>query len=615
MSSSEVETIIGRLFKDADRIPVYDRMAYSLPVEFWKRIENDILQFSTTELQYTTLLRLATLANEYDFYDPLKREISQHLNLELEDVVPFLEKQNFDQYDIGSLNYRLEKFLEDNGLGIEIDNIRRNHRQRLAMKRRDIIRTNYIEYEEARTALAFQSVWKEFDFPDLMLDRVEIMVFSEEYFTFKKDVQKIIEDSKFSFSIDIDRAEYTRRDYLDAGYSPEEVDMYCPVNLDEQFDFVKNRSVLSLCSLTSKPKKTRDGSGWSYVWREEGAIYRYNYRPPKGRPVSLMMHVNMQRSVWLEIVKDHPEYADLYDAEFLKESNFIPTECVHLYKEYEKRVFDAAVMKANQVFIKMMEHNGFTGVAHVKKQFRILQCEVCWNQPMPVDPGTHLWLKYDRLRSVGLNPQIDADTPLLVTEFRSDVDATRLRYIHKEYRKSKKILRSEIILKGELKNRIDILGIRDIQFTLSMPSLSDYFLEDLDLIKKYLFFKLHRRYDQINGLLDHGYYNWLNDDHLIDDELKREVLQGVLDSFDDLPQWLKDVDLFDSLVDQEYLTKAFFQNLSERKYRSRVREDPIFKKISHGRYRLIHDAVPAYLLARQSLACSSKPTTDELLQS
>jgi hypothetical protein len=591
-------------------------MAYEIPLEFWQRVQDDLEEYRTTELQYTTLLRLAELANEYDFYENFSREISRVLKIGASSVSSLLDRRELDEYDLVDLNDRLLDHFAENGLAIEIDNIRRQRTQRFSMKRKDIIRANYREFEEARTALDFQQRKDSIDFPVLMLDRVELMIYSDEYMSYKKDVRAILEDSKFSFYVDIERAEYTRRDYLDAGYTAEEIDMYCPVNLDEQFSMIKNRSVLSNCQVTGKPKKVRDGSGWSMVWREDGVLYRFNYMPPAGRSVSLMLQLNMQRRVWKAILADHPGLDGVFNNEFLKESNFTPIGHEHLYVQYEKRVFDSLLQQAKTVYNKQMDLNGFKDVRSATKICRVLQSEVCWNQPLPVDPGLHLWLKYDSLRSIGLRPQLDAGTPLIVTDFYSDVDPGRVRFAHKEYQKTKKNLRSEVIFTAtELKNKIDILGLHDISFTFNMKSLSDYFLEDLDLIKKYLYFKLYRRYEQINGILEHGYYDWRNQDYVISDSKVLDILKSVLDSFDDLPSWLKDVDLFSSIIDQDFLTRSFFKNLTAMQFRLRVRGDPIFRKISHGKYRLIHPAVQEFRRVRDSLVSVKKPDISELLRS
>ncbi|HAE43014.1 MAG TPA: hypothetical protein DCG34_08885 [Clostridiales bacterium] len=622
---SVASVVIANLFGDSQKIPIFDRLAYSLSDHFWKAIEAKATEYENQELQYTTLARISELSRQYEIYDDLCREIHTFLNLDLKDIPAFLNGRDVQDFDIKMLN---EYLLSDDFLGnpdfnlrIEIDRIKQNHKQRFSMKKRDIVRQYYREFEEQRTTKQFKANLDTIKFPPLMLDRVEIMVHSPEYMTYKKDVMEVLKDSKFAHHIEVDRAQYTRHDLRESGYSDEEIEMYCPVNLDEQFSYIENRSILDYfkvdkkISLTAKPKKVRDGSGWSYIWRENGCVYRFNYEPPQGRAISLMVHANLQVKAWQLVVKDHPEFQAIYDKDFLREPNFVPIGYEQYYLEHEESAFREIQKKALDAYLRQMSLNGFNDVDRTKIKFQVLQAEVCWNNPLPTDPTTHLWLKCDQLSSIGLSPKYDAATPLMVQIFNSDVDSNQQRFAHKLYQKTKSILRSELIFKKyELSNEVHLSKLSE--WRGNTLTISDYFLENLDLTKKYLYFKAHRRYQQISGLSDNDYYNWRNEDFIIPPEIIERHLTSVLYRHEnDLPDWLLDVHTFNLMVDQDYFTRSHFKHFTEKQWRLRVRENELFHKKSHGQYRLIHPAVQEYRKVRDSLVSSKKPTLDELLQS
>nr|WP_321496315.1 hypothetical protein [uncultured Methanolobus sp.] len=618
--SVEVRSIVNSLFGDETNIPVSDVTAYDIPLEFWQCIQKDITEYIETELQWTTLLRYAEAANQFEYYKEFSEALFTFLDLDIEsDPETFFEKEMYKEEQrttISSLNSYLYSLFSDNGLKIEADKIKKNQQQRQSMKKLEMVRDAYREYEEIKTVEQFIELLDEIDFPEVIgVDRLQLVYRSEEYVTYKKDVKAVINDSKYSFYAEVQRAEYTRNNLREAGYSQDEIDMYCPVDLEEHYDYIKNRSIFSEYKVTSKPKKVRDGSGWSYLWKTEGVTYVFNVEPPHGRPVSLMVHANMQILVWKAIVEDYPQYQEAYDKEFLKEPNFIPTQYMHLYKQYEKQVFNELKQRSKKIYYKQMELHGFTGVKDSTLRVNLVQLELCWNQPMPVNPNAYLIHKYANLSKIGLHPKLDAMTPLIVTEFRSDVDTSCIRFAHKEYRKSKNILRSEIIIKGrELKNRINLLGENySLSFILG-PTLSDNFLRNIETTKKYFYFKLYRRYQQVSGTLEHGYYTWRNSEFNIAEDTKIRILKSVLDSYDDLPYWIKEVSFFDSLVDQDFVRRSFFKNFTEMQFRYRVRENPeLFTKIGRGKYRLLHPAVLEYRKVRNSLSSVDLPAIDELL--
>ena len=384
-SSQEVRSIIDTICGDGDRIPVFDQTAYDVSLDYWKQALFDVVDYESKELQWTTLLRIAEISNDFEFYNHFSRHLYKTLHLDsVFDVEDFFTKMQYREVGaIEHLNTSLLELFDANGLSIEADRIRRNQRQRFSMKKREIVRYSYNDYYENLVAESFAQYWKDIVFPGLMLDRVNINAFCVDYFSYKSDVKSILRDTQlnedFAKFIETDRAMYTREQLSAAGYSSEEMAMYLPTDLDKQFDFMDNRSILSVfteddpeqpgekrCCITNKPKIARDGSGYSYIWREEGITYRFTYLPPKGRPVALLAYLNMQEIVWKHIREKHPEFVYLYDKQFLKDSNFIPTECVQLYKRYEKTLFRQVVDKIRHVYGNMMELRGFTGASEKK---------------------------------------------------------------------------------------------------------------------------------------------------------------------------------------------------------------------------------------------------------
>ena len=609
------EHIIERLFGSSDRVPVFDRTAYSIPVEFWQGVEIEINNFKDTYLQYTTYIRLSELAREYRFFETFKTECVRHLRNKVDlpretpvglfDIDSFVEsKFKSEDFNLSVLNDHLLDIFRKNGMSLHADAIDAQRKQRLGMKKRDIVREAYRRYEEDRTAKAFIDDRGNIEFPKLMVDRFVCMIYSDQHISYKKDIKDTINSKRSDFDCMIltDRGEYSKRGFLDAGYDKDEVDMFVPHNLEDEFNLIKNRSVLTNYELTSKPKKVRDGAGWAYLWQEKGVTYRFIYDPPKGRAVSLLILANMQVMTWqraLQKESNRDELQKAYDNDFLKEPNFIPIGHEHLYHKYESQVFHDLVTSATDTYFDMMGSIGFSDLDHSMLNARVTQLELCWNKEMPIDLGNHLWHRYDSLRKIGLRPELNSNTPLIHTCFFSDVDTGFVRFDHKEYRKSKGVFRNEIIFGNELKNPVDLHEISTRKKSNSI--ISDYFIDDPKLAKKYLYYKLHRRYDQINGISEHGYYDWRNAPVEFSEYRVEGVLSGLLHRHLDLPLWLKDVKLFDVLVDQEHLTRKFFSNLTNEEFRFRVNKDPLFTKTGHGRYRLNHPAVPEYRKVRDAL--------------
>ncbi|NPE27621.1 hypothetical protein HNV12_06475 [Methanococcoides sp. SA1] len=594
-----VSEIISQIFGDADCIPVFDRTAYHIPLEFWKQVKVEIDDFEFNDLQSTTFYNLNERTNDRNFHDQFMSAAASYLDLDdfttSDDI---LEKcQNLTE-----LNEYLFDYLSEFGMRLDVDIIKQQQQSRFSMKRRDIVREAYRKYEEQQTSDAFQTV--DLDYPLLMIDRIVFFVFSSKCMSFNPSVKQTINDNlqQFHFTAETERWMHTKQNLLSTGYTDEEVDIFCPVDLDDEFDLMKHRSLLKNYDLTTKPKLVRDGSGWAYSWTENGMTYRFTHKPPAGRPIGLMVRANMQTMTWHRILQDHPEFEDVYNNEFLKEPNFIPLGYEKYYFQHEQSVFEKACDDILQTYHLMMNRIGFPKVDDIA--CRVTQAEVCWNLPMPIDLGHHLWKKYDDLRSIGLNPELAADTPLMFTPFYSDVDTGVTRFKHKEYRKSKRVFRNEVIFNSEMKNEATLQPAQNFgkwNIPAKKMPIGEWFFVNLELTKQYFFYKLHRRYEQINGSLEHGYYDWRNASVDVNQNFKCYALSTLL-AGTDLPEWLKDVQLFDALVDQDYLTKRFFRNLTDQEYRYRVREEPeLFEKTGHGRYRLKHDAVRQYRQVRNAL--------------
>jgi hypothetical protein len=398
--------IINELFGDEDRIPVFDRTAFQPREELWQGIKVDIEEYENTTLQFTTLKRLHELALEMQFLDPFLSEIRKYFNngklsfdapdnsldaAPTENIFEYLQSEDID---LKSFIAHCYDFFRNNGLSIDVDRIEQRHKSRFSMQKRKIVRNTYIEHEEQETSKSFIEKGHQIDYPLLMLDRVVVFRHSKDHLSYNKEVRDVLKDNSFGFEIDVEGSQYTRRMMSEAGYSDAELDMYCPVNLADQFNLIKNRSILENYVITSKPKKARDGSGWSLLWKTEGITYRFNYQPPKGRPVSLLAHANMQRLVWAAILKDHPEFEEIYNEEFLAEPNFIPLGLEEYYSEYEDLVFKNLVSEINKTYDMMMARLGFSAVDKEKVETRISQVEVCWNLPMPVFVNHFLTRKY-----------------------------------------------------------------------------------------------------------------------------------------------------------------------------------------------------------------------------
>ena len=127
----------------------------------------------------------------------------------------------------------------------------------------------------------------------------------------------------------------------------------------------------------------------------------------------------------------------------------------------------------------MMDRTGFSD-ADKDINFRVSQMELCWNLPVPIDIGSHLSLKYDKLRFIGLHPQLDSKTPLMHTKFMSDVDTGDSLFDHKEYLKAKSIFRNELIVTSTLKNHVTMRNDRNGSIA---ESISDLLINDINRAK------------------------------------------------------------------------------------------------------------------------------------
>ena len=362
------EHIISEIFGTTDRIPIFDRMAYDLPYKFWQLVQQQVNAFELTDLQHTTLIRLYELAKEYKYEHVFFAECSKVLNIDVSDIQSFFD--NFDNVkyklkNITELNDHLLELFADDGLAIDCHKIKSHRQNRLNINRREITRLAYRQFEEQRTTEAFKT--SKIIEPSLMIDRIVFFVFSKKHMTYKPNVKDTIDTNSadYRFMVECDREMYTRKQLREAKFDDEDINKFCPVNLDAEFDLMENRSLFKRYHLTSKPKLVRDGAGMATAWREDGLLYKFLHQPPSGRPISLMVSANMQTLTWKEVLSCESNSDELkkeYDAQFLKDPNFIPSGRVDLYQKHESKVFHGLHSRVRSAYINMMDRNGFSDI-------------------------------------------------------------------------------------------------------------------------------------------------------------------------------------------------------------------------------------------------------------
>ncbi|WNY25165.1 hypothetical protein [Methanolapillus millepedarum] len=243
-------------------------------------------------------------------------------------------------------------------------------------------------------------------------------------------------------------------------------------------------------------------------------------------------------------------------------------------------------MKAVEVYedslIKRLQFEA-SEVMDADKTVSINQIEMCWNQELPYDTVHYLSDKFDFFVENGLETvTLHSETPLLVTKYHSDIDPTEDRMAHKIYKKSKKILRNEIVLGNELKTDSPI----------SNQTLSDFFFTDSQTAKKFVYFKFILQYLRNTvGIKEekywHGYKRFISE-RRGDEEWKTSYLQAVLGK-SGINKAFQDVEFFDVFVDHleahGCVQRRFFKGWTDKKYRVNVVESREFERKGRGKYR------------------------------
>ncbi len=198
-------------------------------------------------------------------------------------------------------------------------------RKRFADYRRNMLQKQYQEYDSKISEEFFEKDPVNIEYPELMIDRISIGVYSEEFMCYREDVTNQLSMSSMDKDIQTEQLMYTKMNLVQSGYTDEEIEVLFPIGLDKEFSFMENRSVLSGFKLKDKPKRIKDGAGFSYLWRTEGITYRFIYNHPSGYgPIRLDMYANMQRLVYNRIAENCAEIVEAYNEELIEETNFIP---------------------------------------------------------------------------------------------------------------------------------------------------------------------------------------------------------------------------------------------------------------------------------------------------
>jgi hypothetical protein len=382
---------------------------------------------------------------------------------------------------------------------------------------------------------------------------------------------------------------YRKYALRDAGYTEKDIEDYSyhnlPAVIDDEFDFMKHRSILPNFKLTEKPKLSKD----AYWWREEGIVYKFKFDKHSGAPISMFLLANMQRLVYWKLKEKYPEIEDAFNEELLEETNFIPMGWEEKYLEYEQVVLNELKDTAKCTYPIMLERLGFNAGKVHSTEFvtNLHQIEVCMNTRLPLDPINYMQNRATNYYSYGLTScRVDYNTPLFVTKYNSDIEPNNVRFSYKIYRKTKKNLRHEIVLGKELKQKADV-------GTGRMP-IGEYFFVDAASIKKYLYAKvifhhIRRTEGFDKDLYNRGYDAFDNCELEFTEDDKRRVMGAMLRDAN-IPDAFKDLDLFSSFVKQLYndgfVVRGSFRSWSNHEFRKNVGISSQFERMSRGRYRV-----------------------------
>ena len=650
LHSSFRDYLIDCLFDKDDKIPVGDVRAYDLSLDFWVPVYLNIIHYESVEYPKGFYFRLCTLF-KIDFVGMIPDQDFKywsadalfHLSIFRSVLIEYTGIENtvqldwiltwfisppdltFKGFSLLTFLQRLYSFYVDyskDGIShpyrIAVKIERRKEQQKFSQYKRDTTRKKYIEWDSRLTDRFF----READFiqyPDLMLDRIVLQVYSEEFMTWKKDINKKVSSGRVDFLKD---AVAESRNYdislLKKEFGKTDTDEYQKLfrnDYDSRFDLMETRSITQSLQLANQPKvinKTKSGGSLSYYFYEDGCTYWFIASPAtKGGPLSLMVSANMLIRVFKKLSEIHPKIIIDYEEEFLKDPNFIPMGWEKEYQVCEQAVLLELQNKALSVYALMLERLGFSKelISNSILIYNINQVEVCWNNPLPLDPIQYMIDIMQHLESRGFHASsLDDKTPMLVTKYISDIEPSVVRFKHKTYIKTKRNLRQELQFFGELKHPCSfwIPGQKIVSEDSTL--ISDQFFINSDRIKKYLYAKaqLHiiRR---TQGFPDapesfdkeaflHG-YKWYSEkaSEPLDNEDRTHLLRLLL-ADSDLPELFKDFEFFHSFVfrlkSDGYITRKFFtpktgMGWSNTIFETNIVNSPYFEKMSRGKYRLV----------------------------
>ncbi len=483
----------------------------------------------------------------------------------------------------------LTLFLNKNKFGKRAKDAISVKKSDFSYQKRKFLRLAYKSYDAEISRKFFRENPIGIDYPSvLMLDRVSIMVYSSDFFSFREDVRNVISQNTVAEETTIERLMFDKLKMIDEGYSTEEIDSLLPEDIDEKFSFMEHRSILKGFKLQRKPKVYRDGSGHMLLWYTDGATYRFRFDPPGGAPVSLAGMYNVQRIVYDMLIQNNPEIEKAYNEELIAETNFIPIGYEAEYLRYERQVIEDLKNKTVEFFIdNVIEKLKLDEEDVLKADIKIYinQIEICWNQPLPFDAFGYLHKKTEFFVRKGLqDTTLHGETPLMVSKIYSDIEPNQPRIAFKNYKKTKRIMRNELILGNELKTP-GLIGIE---------TLSDLFFRDVDEAKRFVYSKFILQFLRNTEGLDeteysHGYNRFLQL-KMDDDEWKIGVLQYIVEK-SDIPPEFQDLKFFDVFTDQVlnspgYVKRSFFRFLSDKKYERLVVTSDDFERRGRGKYRL-----------------------------
>ncbi len=608
--------IIDELFRDESKIPIADVKSYELPTSFWRSIESAIKDYKQSKYDIDLFDRFQEDICLFDYIlkdgpTPFCELVRRHLGL--------TEKESIDHYysnpgsidRLSEFNDKICDYYRENGYRIRIDRFLKNENSKFSNFKREFVRDQYLEWDTLLMDDFYKQDSEHIEYPTLMVDRISLQVYSKDYLTFKGDVKKVIKTTapRFQKEVLVERLMRHKQELSNKGYDIEDIEDYVeqflPTNLDEEYDFMKHRSILPDYSLTSIPKSYKD----SYLWETEGITYRFRNNPPKGAPVSLFIYANMQRIVYKKMKEDIPEVEEAFNNELLDENNFIPIGYEKEYHKYEQQAFQELKHKAKKAYRKMLEREGFEQdeIRKAPMEFNISQIEICWNTALPLDPLEYLKEVMDNYHCCGImDSSLHDTTPLLVTKYMSDIEPNTARFSHKMYKKTKKNLRNEIVLGKELKLFADIGTGR--------KPIHTQFFTDPEQMKRYLYAKLLFHFTRRTSGFDkekyqHGYHQFTKKSSYPNDEDKKHYLVAYL-KYTDLHESFKDVSFFNNLVNElrtkGFVTRKFFHPWSNRFFDKNVSKSNDFERMKRGRYRIKHggnleDIMNGYVKLRENL--------------